>query len=148
MKAVRVAAHRIYFSPIYYYQELKMCILCDTDPTSHSFFKMGRQGGASLFYTCPGDATNHETDGVLAHYREVLENNQGEKWIFVFDAKGFTLYHSTRIASARGLLTIFKEYGETLQEIRIVNANRFVKAMFASIRPFASANIFNKIAWK
>ena len=125
-----------------------MCQLCDNDPSSHSFFKMGRQGGANLYYTCPGDATNHETDGVLSHYREVLETNAGEKWIFVFDAKGFTFYHSTRIASARGLLTIFKEYGDKLQEVRIINANQFVKTMFATIQPFTPSNIFEKIIWK
>lgn len=125
-----------------------MCLLCDADPTSHSFFKMGRQRGANLFYTCPGDATNHETDGVLAHYREVLEKNEGEKWILIFDAKGFALYHTTRIASARGLMTIFNEYGDNLEEVRIVNANNFVKAMFNTIRPFVSSNTFNKIVWK
>lgn len=125
-----------------------MCQLCDNDPSSHSFFKMGRQGGANLYYTCPGDATNHETEGVISHYREVLERNAGEKWIFVFDAKGFTFYHSTRIASARGLLTIFKEYGDNLQEVRIVNANGFVKTMFATIQPFTPSSIFEKIIWK
>ena len=125
-----------------------MCLLCDADSTSHSFFKMGRQGGANLFYTCPGDATDHETEGVLTHYREVLERNEGEKWIFIFDAKGFTLYHTTRLASARGLMTIFNEYGDTLEEVRIINANQFVKAMFGTIRPFVSSNTFNKIVWK
>tara|TARA_B110000285_G_scaffold214220_1_gene259337 strand:+ start:1177 stop:1554 length:378 start_codon:yes stop_codon:yes gene_type:complete len=125
-----------------------MCPICDVDPTSHSFFKMGRQKSANLFYTCPGDATNHETEGVLAHYRDVLERNDGEKWIFIFDAKGFTLYHTTRVASARGLMTIFNEYGDHLEEVRIINANRFVKAMFGTIRPFVSSNTFNKIVWK
>ena len=125
-----------------------MCPICDVEPTSHSFFKMGRQKGMNLFYTCPGDAINHETEGVLAHYREVLEKNEGEKWIFIFDAKGFALYHTTRIASARGLMTIFNEYGDNLEEVRIVNANRFVKAMFSTIRPFVSSNTFNKIVWK
>jgi hypothetical protein len=126
-----------------------MCPICDVDPTSHSFFKMGRQGGANLFYTCPGDATNHETTGVLAHYREVLEMNAGGKWIFIFDAKGFTMYHSTRIASAHGMLAIFNEYGDDLEEIRITNTNRIVKAMFKTvIRPFISTITFNKIVWK
>jgi hypothetical protein len=123
--------------------------MCDADPTSHSFFKMGRQHGANLFYTCPGDATNHETNGVLAHYREVLEMNVGEKWIFIFDANRFTLYHTTRIASAHGLMTIFNEYGDNLEQIRIVNSNRFVKAMFnTTVRPFVSTSTFNKIVWK
>jgi len=126
-----------------------MCPICDVDPTSHSFFKMGRQGGANLFYTCPGDATNHETTGVLAHYREVLEMNAGGKWIFIFDAKGFTMYHSTRIASAHGMLAIFNKYGDDLEEIRITNTNRIVKAMFkTAIRPFISTITFNKIVWK
>jgi hypothetical protein len=125
-----------------------MCKICDNNSKSHSFFKMGKQNGANLFYTCPGDATNHETEGVLNHYREVLETNNGEKWIFIFDAKGFTLYHSTRIASARGLLTIFNEYGDDLEELRIVNANHFVKSLFMAIKPFAPTNIFNKIVWK
>ena len=101
-----------------------------------------------MFYSCPGDATNHETNGVLTHYREVLEKNRGEKWIFIFDAKGFTLYHSTRIASARGLITIFNEYGDDLEELRIINANNFVKSLFMAIKPFTPTNIFNKIVWK
>ena len=125
-----------------------MCILCDNDPTSHSFFKMGRQGNTNIYYTCPGDATNHETEGVLQHYKEVLEKNNGEKWIFVFDAKGFSFYHSTRVASALGLLTIFNEYGDNLQEVRIINVNGFVQTMFATMKPFIPSNIFNKIAWK
>jgi hypothetical protein len=125
-----------------------MCILCDNDPTSHSFFKMGRQGNTNIYYTCPGDATNHETEGVLQHYKEVLEKNNGEKWIFVFDAKGFGIYHSTRIASAKGLLTIFNNYGEHLEEIRIINTNAYVKPIFELISPLITTNISNKITWK
>ena len=125
-----------------------MCIKCDADPKSHSFFKMGRQGDTSLYYTCPGDATDHKTADVLTHYREVLEQNGDGKWVFIFDAKGFTMYHSTRVATAKGLLTIFNEYGDTLQELRILHANTFVKTLFSLIRPLTPASIYRKIVWK
>jgi hypothetical protein len=58
-----------------------MCIICDQDPGSHSFeFYEKTNEGIYMYYTCPANATRYyDTNEILNHYEEVLEQNNNNK---------------------------------------------------------------------
>ncbi len=126
-----------------------MCIICDQDPGSHSFEFYGKTiEGIYMYYTCPANATRYyDTNGILNHYEEVLEQNNNNKWIWVFDSKGFDIKHSLEIETAIGLIKILSKYDNSLCQIQIVNANLLIKTFYTLIYPFLSTNIINKIKW-
>ena len=126
-----------------------MCIICDQDPGSHSFEFYGKTNeGKYMYYTCPAKATRYwDTKGILSHYKEVLEQNNNNKWIWVFDSDGFDLKHSLEIETAIGIIKILSQYDDSLCEIQIVNANLLIKTFYTLIYSFLSTNIINKIRW-
>jgi len=136
----------IFFNYIIIY---KMCIICDQDPGSHSFEFYGKTNeGIYMYYTCPANATRYwDTKGILSHYKEVLEQNNNNKWIWVFDSDGFDLKHSLEIETAIGIIKILSQYDDSLCEIQIVNANLLIKTFYTLIYSFLSTNIINKIRW-
>jgi hypothetical protein len=126
-----------------------MCVICQQDPGSHSFEFYGKTNkGLYLYYTCPADATKYwDTNGILNHYEEVLEKNNNNKWIWLFDCKGFDVKHSLEIATAIGIIKILSKYENSLYQIQILNANNLIKTFYSLIYPFISTNIINKIKW-
>ena len=126
-----------------------MCIICDQDPGSHSFEFYGKTNeGINMYYTCPANATRYwDTEGILNHYTEVLEQNNNNKWIWIFDSQGFDVKHSLEIETAIGIIKILSQYDNSLYQIQIVNANVLIKTFYTLIYPFLSTNIINKIRW-
>ena len=126
-----------------------MCIICDQDPGSHSFEFYGKTNeGIYMYYTCPANATRYyDTKGILNHYAEVLEQNNNNKWIWIFDSQGFDIKHSLEIETAIGIIEILSQYDDSLCQIQIVNANLLIKTFYTLIYPFLSTNIINKIRW-
>jgi hypothetical protein len=127
-----------------------MCLICDKEPGSHSFEFYGKtKEGVYMYYTCPADASKYwDTEGILNHYREVLEKNNNNKWCWIFDSKGFDVKHSLEIGTAIGIINILSKYDNSLCEIQILNGNTLIKGFYTFIYPFLSTNIINKIKWK
>jgi hypothetical protein len=101
-----------------------------------------------MYYTCPANATRYwDTKGILNHYAEVLEQNNNNKWIWIFDSQGFDIKHSLEIETAIGIIKILSQYENSLYQIQIVNANVLIKTFYTLIYPFLSTNIINKIRW-
>ena len=126
-----------------------MCKICDEEPGSHSFeFYRKTKEGINMYYTCPAAASKYwDTEGILNHYEEVLEQNNNNKWCWLFDCKGFDVKHSLEIATAIGIIKILSKYEKSLCEIQILNANTLIKTFYSFIYPFLSTNIINKIKW-
>ena len=127
-----------------------MCKICDEEPGSHSFEFYGKtKEGVYMYYTCPGDAIKYwDTEGILNHYREVLEQNNNNRWCWIFDSKGFDVKHSLEIGTAMGIIDILSKYKNSLCEIQILNGNILIKGFYTFIYPFLSKDIINKIKWK
>ena len=126
-----------------------MCVICQEDPGSHSFEFYGKtKEGMYMYYTCQAKATRYwDTKGILNHYEEVLEQNNNNKWIWVFDSEGFGINHSLEIETAIGIIKILSKYEDSLGEIQIVNANLLIKTFYTLIYSFLSTEIINKIKW-
>lgn len=126
-----------------------MCKICDEEPNSHSFNYYGiTNDNIYIYYTCPAEATKYwDTNGILEHYTEVLEQNNNHKWIWLFNAKGFTTKHSLEMTTAMGILKIIAEHNDSLCEIRIVNANMYIKGFYSMIHRLLSPDLISKIKW-
>ena len=126
-----------------------MCKICINNPGSHSFEFVGVQNGMNLYYTCPAKATMYwDTEGILMHYEELLEQNGDHPWIWLFDGEGFGLMHSMQISTALGIVDLFKKkYGKYLMEIRITHPTTYIKSLYAVIYPFLDEKIDNIIQW-
>jgi hypothetical protein len=126
-----------------------MCIICDNEPGSHSFYKINTINNINIFYTCPAKATKYwDTKGILAHYEEVLEENGENEWIWIFDSHLFGFKHSLEISTALGILKLLKhKYGKYLKEIRIINNSIYIKSFYNLLYPFIPNKIIKIIRW-
>lgn len=127
----------------------QMCSICKEEPGSHSFDFYGKTSDdVYMYYTCPADATKYwDTQGILYHYEEVLEQNNNKKWSWIFDCRDFGIKHSLEITTAIGIIKILKKYEESLCQIQIINANAIIKGFYSFIYPFLSKQIVDKIIW-
>ena len=73
------------------------CPICKIDPESHSFKKVSEKNGISTYYTNPTKAKDRNTDGILTHYENTLEEIGNKKWIWIFDSDGFDMKHSLEL---------------------------------------------------
>lgn len=126
-----------------------MCLICNEDPTSHSFMYIGQTPeGSNIFYTCPANATKYwDTDGILDHYNEVLDGNGGKPWVWLFDGQEFGFVHSTQISTAIGLIHILVKHNHCLTKIQIVNPTMYIHTLYAFLLPFLSSELIEKIEW-
>jgi hypothetical protein len=89
-----------------------------------------------------------DTEGILKHYEEVLEQNGEHPWIWLFDGEGFGFLHSMQIATALGLVNLLKnKYGKCLMEIRITHPTVYIKSLYGVIYPFLDEKIDSIIQW-
>jgi len=126
-----------------------MCQTCNDDPTSHSFMYVGKTNeGYNILYTCPAKATKYwDTSGILQHYNEVLDENQGQTWVWLFDGQDFGLAHSMQISTAIGLVHILTENNHSLSKIQIVNPTIYIHTLYGFLLPFLSNELVEKIQW-
>lgn len=126
-----------------------MCQICFEEPGSHSFFFLKKEDDINYYYTCPAKASRYwDAEGIINHYREILDLNNGKPWIWVFDSTNFGLQHSLQINVAFGILQLFKEkHGKSLKEIQIIKPTIYIKSMYSVISPFLSEDLINIIKW-
>ena len=125
-----------------------VCKICDEFPNSHSFSKIEECQGVSVYYTCPAKAIKYnDSAGIIKHYKDTLDSLHGSPWKWIFDSRGFDWKHVTQVSLAIELAKLIssKKYGESLQEINLLNLNSYGKCMLNLLWNFLSANIQNKI---
>ena len=125
-----------------------ICKICDECPNSHSFSKVSEENGIHIFYTCPADAIKYnDSVGIIKHYKDTLDSLEGQKWCWIFDSKGFGWKHFTQLKLGIELAKLIssKTYGDSLQDITLLNLNSYGKCMLNLLWNFLSKNIQNKI---
>ncbi len=114
-----------------------ICPICDKDPTSHSFKKVGSRNNVNYYYTCPAKATKYnDNKGILEHYKGILDENENEPWVWLFDSEGFETKHALNISLAIDLAKLIDRYRDSLQKIEIINATWHIRGTLKLVLPF------------
>ena len=117
------------------------CPLCAQDPTSHSF----REVSPGVFYTKPAEASRYwDRESIITHYDGMLSQHKGP-WIWIFDAKGFSLRHLVEVDVAIAVTKLVMKYSETLEEIQVVNSSWIVGVALHIVRPFVNQGILKRL---
>ena len=125
-----------------------VCPVCKIDPSSHSFKIIKADSTRNVYYTCPADCTNTDTDSIIAHYDGMLQENKATSWYWVVDCKGFGIKQALEIHTASQLATLIVKYSQNLKKIIIVNANIYIKSILAIVKPLLSEKVQNIITFR
>jgi hypothetical protein len=115
-----------------------ICIQCYNEPNSHSFKKIRETETKIVYYTCVSEARKYDdNEGILNHYKNLLNQNKDKKWIWVFDCKDLEMKHIKNVKLAKELaLLITENYLEKLQKILIVNKTWYIYILLKIVLPF------------
>jgi hypothetical protein len=93
-------------------------------------------------YTKPADASRYwDRDGIIVHYDNVLSKIE-KKWMWIFDAEGFSYKHMIEIDVATSLARLISsKYSDSLQKITIINPSFLVNIMLTIVTSFLSKKI-------
>jgi hypothetical protein len=121
----------------------QICKACHEDSTSHSFSKLCEIKGVSIFYTKPANATKYtDTEGILAHYDNMLKYNGDKPWTWIFDSEGFGMKHALEVRTGIGIAKLItSKYSKNLQKIIVKNPTWHIKLMYTFVSPFLSAKV-------
>jgi len=125
-----------------------ICVICDDDPTSHSCHILDNPStNIKIVYTCPSRATKYyDTEGTVAHYKNVLEIIGEQDWEYICDCTDFGLKHAMCISTATNIVKLIVEkYYKNLKKISIINSNRFVYVLLKVIIPFLNDELKSQI---
>ena len=120
------------------------CPICTTFPNSHSFQFTGIYKSNIIMYTCPEKAIRYDDhEGIINHYEGVLKNIEGKKWIWLFDAKNFSIKHYLQINISIDLAKLISrpENSDNLQYILIYRPSWHLYLTLELIKPFLSEKL-------
>ena len=123
--------------------EENICTICYNDNESHSFYKINNIqkmnipyilrtyndilefSTLSFYYTCPSKSKKYyDKDGIINHFENLLNFNNENKWIWIFDGNGFELKHSLQLQTAIAITKIISsKYKKSLKNIIIINSS-------------------------
>ena len=121
----------------------KICTTCHEEPDSHSFVKLCKANGVTVYYTCPANASKyHDTAGIIAHYDALLQQNGDNPWMWIFDSKGFNAKHALEISTAIELAKLItKKYATNLKKIRIIHPTIYIWSAYTILKPFLTKSL-------
>jgi hypothetical protein len=118
------------------------CKLCEADPTSHSFKFKGTFNHVNYYYTCPAEATNYDSQGIVTHFDILLSENKNKKWAFIFDCKGLSRRQLLEVTTGIELTKLIaNKYSESLERIIIINKNIYLNMLITILSPFFNEKI-------
>jgi hypothetical protein len=129
------------------YNSIVYCNKCLLNPNSHSFRILNCSDTTNnpVLYTKIADAENYnDTDGILNHYRELLNLLENREWIWIFDCNDLEIKHCFEIKTSLGIIDILQKNNKNKQ-ILIINSNIFLTIIINSIKLFMDNSISDKI---
>jgi len=125
-----------------------ICKICEKCPNSHSLVKYEETENRIIYYTCPSEAKNNETNGILYHYNGELGEINGKNWIWILDLKNFSIKHFMEVSNGIALAKLITEkYSEHLQNIIVINSNIYTTTIFNIISPFLTEKVRNMVVF-
>ncbi len=95
----------------------------------------------AVFYTRVADAKlYYDTDGILAHYENLLNRVNPVRWVWIFDCNGFELKHSLELKTAIGIAKLISRFGR-VSRILVINSNYFINFVIRSVKIFLDKEI-------
>ena len=129
------------------YNSIVYCNKCLLNSNSHSFRILNSSDTTNnaVLYTKIADAENYDdTDGILNHYRELLNLLDNREWIWIFDCDDLEIKHCFEIKTSLGIIDILQKNNKNKQ-ILIINSNIFLTIIINSIKLFMDNSISDKI---
>jgi hypothetical protein len=134
------------------------CEKCINKPNAHSFnlISISANNNESselsessntpfVFYTKIANAIDYDdVDGILEHYRKLLQLIDINEWIWIFDCDDLEIKHCFEITTSIGINKIIKENGKN-KKIFIINSNVFLTIILDGIKFFLDNQISNNI---
>ena len=126
-----------------------VCSICEKCPNSHSLIKYQENEEHNVYYTCPSNATNNDTNAILYHFDGVLGENKNKKWVWVLDLKGFRMKQFLEIENTICIIKLINEkYSGTLEKIIIINSNSAASMMYKLVKPFLNKKMKSLIVFQ
>lgn len=125
----------------------KICSKCARDPTTHSFRKIAEKGNIWTYYTNPTKSRLYkDTEGILSHYENALNELGENKWRWIFDSEGFDMRHALEVKTGVGIAKLItNKFGKNLDEVIIINPTWHIKLMLAVVYPFLTDDTKNRV---
>ena len=126
------------------------CSICDKSPNSHSFEKIDQVDDITIFYSCPGDLVNEESNNVTKHYKDTLDEYMTDKWTWIIDSKNYKLKQALHTNNAMKVIRLISkpEYSSKLQQIIILKANAQFRTIINILWLFLSKSLKEKIQFE
>ncbi len=78
-----------------------------------------------------------DSEGIIQHYTNALNQIGNKSWIWIFDSEGFDLKHAMKIQTRIGIAKIISGiYGNNLQELKLINSSWYIKTMLTGVMLF------------
>jgi len=128
------------------YNMQNICPKCYTNPKAHSFKILKSDIKPTVFYTCAGEAEDYaDSEGILAHYENMLKLNGTKEWIWIFDCNKLEIKHSLEFNTAKGVAKLISEKYVNIKQIYILNSNFVITIILNFIWPFLNDRIKDRI---
>jgi hypothetical protein len=116
----------------------EICEKCFLDPSSHSFKLIRESKNFCIFYTCVSQAKLYnDVEGIINHYKNLLEKNKNKYWIWIFDCKDLELKHIMNINIPILLTKMIKNhYISKLKKIIIINKKKYIEFILKIVLSF------------
>jgi hypothetical protein len=113
----------------------QLCKICYEDFTSHSFnYVCSTLEGGHIFYTKISNASKYDdTEGIVAHCTNYLNQCNPDKWSWIIDFDEFGIKHTLGLNTGIQLSRLINRFGR-LNHLIVINTNTFVEQMLKMIK--------------
>ena len=127
-----------------------ICKFCENDATLHTFNIKTENINNIEYYSCMSEAKDKNISQIIYHIKGTLEyhhtqtNCKDKTWSWLIDSKNFKFeWHFFKLF--KELLLIYEMYKFSLQNIKIINLNSWMKFFLKLCTPLMSNDLKQKL---
>jgi hypothetical protein len=120
-----------------------LCPICEREPNSHSFDKIGEEDNITTYYTNIAKAIKYnDTEGIITHFDKYLQENGEKEWIWIFDSGQIEWKHLLDIHTPIQLAKLISnKYSNHLKKIIIIHPTWHAYTILYLIWGFLTDNV-------